>query len=70
MKKSQWDDIFEKHYNQYIDECKGISMMGPSSSFGRGGIQGKFKEACKRMIFKIVYDGCGENPLRMRKGKS
>ena len=67
-KKAEWDDIFEKHYKQYLDECKAISMMAPSSSFGRGGVQGKFSEACKRMVFKIIYDGCGENPFRGYRG--
>jgi len=58
------DKIFEKYYKEYLDECQGISMMGPSSSFGRGGIQGKFKEACKRMVFKIIWEECGKNPFR------
>ena len=48
--------IFDKHYDLYLDECKGISMMAPSSSFGKGGLQGAFKKACMRMVFAIIDD--------------
>jgi len=49
-------DIFEKYYKEYIEECEGISFMAPSSSFGRGGLAGRYKEACKRMVFNIIKE--------------
>ena len=47
------EDIFEKYYTEYEDECKGIAMMAPSSSFGHD-LAERYKEAAKRMVENII----------------
>ena len=46
--------LFEEEYKEYYSECEGISMMAPSSSFGKGGVKGAFKRALRRFVFKMI----------------
>ena len=52
--KNLTSTIFDEEYERYVEECKGISFMAPSSSFGLGGIEGAYRTRCLEMVLRIL----------------